>query len=48
MTEKDRRKMENLEAKINALSKEVDELKQKSYNEFEQLETDQSLVQTYN
>ncbi len=48
MTEKDRQRMESLEAKIHALSKEMNELKQKSYPNFEQLETDKSLVQTYN
>ncbi|MBM7837475.1 hypothetical protein JOC54_000706 [Alkalihalobacillus xiaoxiensis] len=48
MTQAEKKQIENIQKQIKMLSEEIDFIKQKHEMEFEQLETDSSLVQTYN
>lgn len=48
MTQAEKKQIDDIQKKIKKLSEEIDFIKQKHEMEFEQLETDNSLVQTYN
>ncbi|WP_165763748.1 hypothetical protein [Halalkalibacter urbisdiaboli] len=48
MTVSEKKKIEDLQEKINRLSVELDELKKANRDGFEPLETDDFLIQAYN
>ncbi|MDQ0208288.1 hypothetical protein [Alkalicoccobacillus murimartini] len=48
MTMSEKKRIELIEKQIEQMSSELKELKNKSHNQFETLETDELLVQAYN